>query len=214
MAFALATRQPVDVASSAALAALHALAGLGMGYALSFTHGSIGRSTNPHRLFVQVNIALGGFAVLFLGGMPPVMAATSAATLFVEMAGVMATATLAVGLLFPDVDGPQAHADGLLTAGAATRILLAAWFVIGLVICLAMNQAMVFAFFERIGADRSFGAERVNGVLIALGLVNLMPGLLATWLQKKWSPVAVGFAGPACQAVLALTMSSAVSFLP
>ena len=62
----------------ARIAVLHALAGVGVGTALSFTHGSIGRSTNPHRLWAYSNIALGIFAVAFLGGMPPLMAAKGA----------------------------------------------------------------------------------------------------------------------------------------
>ena len=45
------------------MAALHALAGIAAGCGLSFTHGTIGRSANPHRMFALVGIALGFFAV-------------------------------------------------------------------------------------------------------------------------------------------------------
>ena len=70
VAFFVASRQPVGVAGFELLAVLHAVAGLGVGCALSFTHSSIGRSANPHRLFAVVNIVLGVFAVLFLCGVP------------------------------------------------------------------------------------------------------------------------------------------------
>src|SRR5690606_42110536 len=61
--------------SSDLLAALHALAGLAAGSALSVTHGTIARSANPHRLFALVGIALGVFAVVFLAGTLQLIAA-------------------------------------------------------------------------------------------------------------------------------------------
>jgi predicted MFS family arabinose efflux permease len=211
LAFALASQQTVAPSSFAALAALHALAGLGVGCALSFTHGAIGRSANPHRLFAVVNIALGVFAVVFLASMPQVIAAAGAATFFGALALLMALAAVTVELFFPDV---RAHTAEAQAAAAVARVPGAAWLVIGVIICLTMNQAMVFSFLERIGAERNFGADRVNGVLIALGFVNLLPGVLAAVLQKRWSPLAVGVAGPLGQALLALTMSSASTFWP
>lgn len=217
-AFFFASQQAVDVASFNALAMLHALAGLGVGCALTFTHGSIGRSANPHRLFGIVNIALGFFAVAFLGGVPPLLQHTSASMLFVIISGSMGLAAVVCALFFPTVtapaDSPSSAAPSRLPTAPPARIPRAAWFVIGVVMCLTLNQAMVFSFVERIGAERGFGMDRVNGVLIALGLVNLLPGALAALLQTKWSPVAVGFAGPIGQALLALTLSSALSFAP
>ena len=94
------------------------------------------------------------------------------------------------------------------------RIPLAAWIVAGVVVCLTLNQSMVFAFVERVGVDRGFGAERINGVLIALGLVNLTPGILAAVLQKRLAPLSVGLFGPIGQAVLALTIMNSLSFMP
>ncbi len=218
LAFFLASRQPVDAASFQALAALHALGGFGVGCALTFTHGSIGRSANPHRLFGVVNIALGFFAVAFLGGMPPLLQNTSASMLFVIIAGSMSLGAVVCALFFPTVASipeSSSHAQSPPQPGAApARIPRAAWFVIGVVMCLTLNQAMVFSFVERIGAARGFGMDRVNGVLIALGLVNLLPGVMAALLQTKWSAVAVGFAGPIGQALLALMLSSSLSFAP
>lgn len=212
MAFFAASAQPVAVASFGVLAGLHALAGLGVGCALSFTHGSIGRSDNPHRLFALVNVSLGVFAVAFLGGVPQLMAHAGAQIFFVVVGGTMAVAAVVTALAFPalpETSGLQPNAPG-----PAARVPRAAWYIIAVVVCLTLNQAMVFSFVERIGAERGFGVDRVNGVLIALGLVNLLPGLLAALLQKRWSPVAVGLAGPVGQAVLAVTMTSALGFAP
>lgn len=215
LAFYLASLQPVDAASFQALLALHALAGLGVGCALTFTHGCIGRSANPHRLFAVVNIALGVFAVAFLGGVPQILQHAAASIFFTIIAASMGFAALVAAFGFPTLDGEAAGPTPTLTTPKrAVRVPRAAWFVIGVVMCLTLNQAMVFSFIERIGADRGFGVDRVNGVLIALGLVNLLPGVLAALLQKRWSPVAVGIAGPIGQAVLALTMSSALTFAP
>lgn len=217
-AFFVASRQPVDAASFQVLVALHVVAGLGVGSALSFTHGCIGRSANPHRLFAVVNVALGVFAVFFLAGMPQAIQHVGATTLFIAFAAVMALGAVATALVFPQVAGEAQAASSEKAAASlvppSTQIPRAAWFVIAVVICMAMNQAMVFSFVERIGAERGFGAERINGVLIALGLVNLAPGVLAALLQKKWSPIAVGFGGPVGQALLAVTMSSTVVFAP
>ena len=213
VAFFFASQLSVAVASFQTLALLHAVAGLGVGCALTFTHGCIGRSSNPHRLFAVVNVALGIFAVFFLAGMPQLITHTSASILFTVIAGTMALAAVVMAMAFPVIVGVQA-AQASNTPTAKLPIPKASWFVIGVVVCLTLNQSMVFAFVERIGADRGFGMDRVNGVLIALGLVNLTPGLLAALLQKKWSPVAVGMAGPIGQATLALIMTSTAAFMP
>jgi predicted MFS family arabinose efflux permease len=225
-AFFVAGRQAVDAASFQVLIALHAVAGLGVGCALSFTHGCIGRSANPHRLFAVVNVVLGVFAVGFFAVVPPLIQRVDASLLFMVIAATMTVAAVVMALAFPQpadalpVDAAAAAAGAANSAAAAPQALVsariprAAWFVIGVVMCLTLNQAMVFAFLERIGAERGFGVERVNGVLIALGFVNLLPGVLAALLQRKWSPVAVGIGGPVGQALLALTMSGAATFLP
>lgn len=212
-AFFAASLQPVGVDSFQTLAVLHALAGLGVGCALTFTHGSIGRSANPHRLFAAVNVVLGVFAVVFLGGMPQLLQHMSASILFTVIATLMGLTALVMAVAFPSITD-LSKVQGTDLPLAKVRIPGVSWFVIGVVMCLTLNQSMVFAFVERIGADNGFGVARVNGVLIALGLVNLLPGVLAALLQKKWSPVAVGMGGPVCQAILALVMTSAATFAP
>lgn len=215
VAFFIAAQQAVAASSFQALLILHGVAGLGVGCALTFTHGSIGRSANPHRLFGIVNVALGLLAVVFIAGIPQLIQRLDASVLFLVIAILMACAATVVALAFPQIpetaSTPNAvHADGPSTV----HIPKAAWFIIAVVMCLTLNQAMVFSFMERIGAERGFGMDRVNAVLIALGLVNLMPGLLAALLQNRLSPVWVGLAGPIGQAVLALTLSSALTFAP
>jgi len=73
---------------------------------------------------------------------------------------------------------------------------------------------MMFAFVERIGADRGYGAAAVGGVLIALGFVNLLPAPLAAFLQRRLNPRTVLVCGPVLQAVLALLLTQSEAFPP
>ena len=210
--FYIISMQTMSVEKFTLIAALHGLGGVGVGTALSFTHGSIGRSTNPHRLWAYSNIALGVFAVVFMGGVPQLMAGKGASVLFSVFAGLMLLGCAVAAIAFP-ID-KTALDDGSVKNTAKSAIPKGAWFLIAAVICLILNQAMVFSFVERIGAAHGFKPEQVTNVLIAVGLVALLPGALAAFLQTRWSPIAVGIAGPIGQAVLALTMTLTVSFAP
>ena len=64
------------------MALCHAVAGVAAGSALSMTHGTIGRAANPHRLFAIVGLALGIFAIVFLGATPNLVAVFGGAALF------------------------------------------------------------------------------------------------------------------------------------
>jgi len=209
-AFAFIGRQEAGSLAPLPMALWHALAGLGVGCALSLTHGRIGLSANPHRLFATVNVALGVFAVVFLGGVPQLMARLGPQVLFTVFAATLAAAAVITALAFPAAAPPVA----VSATGAARHLSLPAWLVVGGIVCLTLNQSMVFSFLERIGDARGFGREAVQVVLIALGVVNLLPGVLAALLQKHLSPFAVGRAGPVCQAVLALVLSSSAQYLP
>jgi predicted MFS family arabinose efflux permease len=209
-AFMGASAQPLSVESLPLMIGLHVVAGLGVGSALSLTHGSIGRSGNPHRLFALVNVVLGIFAITFLAGVPQLIAKSGASQLFLVFGATMAFAGLVTLVAFP----LTADAQEAVPSAPMARFSPAIWLVIGAVACLTLNQAMVFSFVERVGAERGFGAEKVQGVLIALGLVNLLPGALAALLQKRLSPTVVGMAGPVLQALLALTLSGSQSFAP
>jgi predicted MFS family arabinose efflux permease len=207
--FAIAVAVPVGPGSLPAMLPLHALAGLGVGLALSLTHGGIGRSENPHRLFAIVNVALGVFAIVFLAAMPQVIARVGPTALFFAFAATMGVAFIGAMIAFPDERGASPEAKA-----APARLPGAIYLVVAVVVCLTLNQAMVFSFLERVGAECGFGPERVNGVLIALGLVNLLPGVLAALLQRVLSPLNVGLAGPVVQATLALVMTGSATFMP
>lgn len=195
-----------------AMAALHGLGGIAIGTALSVTHGTVARSANPHRLFAICGIALGLFALTFLATMPPVVARAGGAILFQVFAVVMTVGAVASLLAFPAPDDVSPVPAAAHRMGG--RSLQALWAgIIGLC-CMSLVQAMAFAFFERVGADRAFGVEKVTAVLAALGFVNLFPTALAALLEKRWSARRVLMGGPVAQALLVVTIFTASSFMP
>lgn len=197
-----------QVEAYAVMALLHVVAGLAAATALSVTHATIGGSGNPHRLFAIVGFALGVFGILFMGGVPKLVAAVGAPALFWSFAGIMAFAACVAALDFPEARaGGAAQRQG----GALPRSV---WLASIGVSCMALTQAMMFAFVERIGAERGFSAAAVAGVLIALGFVNLVPAPLAAFLQKRVSARAVLVCGPMVQATLALLMTQSQAFIP
>lgn len=190
------------------LFALHAAAGVGTGTALSMVHGAMGRSVNPHRLFALAGTTLGVLGCAFYIVVPQIMAAAGRASLFVAMGTLMALAAVAA-LAFPHVGAgspvaahPQARTP--LPAGVVTL-------VVGIV-CLTLNQTVIFSFLERIGAARGFSAGEVNAVLAAVGIVNLLPAALAAMLQHRLKPIPVAIAAITIQAGLALTISCSATF--
>ncbi|HEU4460045.1 MAG TPA: MFS transporter [Methylibium sp.] len=196
----------------ATMAALHALAGLATGAALSVTHGRIARSGNPHRLFAIVGIALGVFAIVFLGATPQLVAAAGGPALFLVFGGVMAVAAVVSLLAFPAADAVAAPADAARTP--AGRMPAVVWYGIVGIACMGLVQAMTFSFLERVGSDRGFGLQAVTGVLIALGVVNLFPAVLAALLERRWAARSVMLAGPVVQALLVAVIMNSPAFAP
>jgi len=193
----------------AAMAVLHVAAGLAAATALSVTHATIGGSGNPHRLFAIVGFALGVFGILFMGGVPKIVSALGAPALFWSFCGIMAFAACVAAVGFPT---PRAAGNG--AQRIAGKLPRAVWLAAIGVSCMALVQAMIFAFVERIGAERNFDAAAIAGVLIALGFVNLLPAPLAAFLQKRVNPRVVLVCGPVVQAMLALLMTQSQTFLP
>ncbi|MBB3258139.1 putative MFS family arabinose efflux permease [Paraburkholderia bannensis] len=194
-----------------AMAVLHLLAGLAVGCSLSITHGTIGRSANPHRLFAFAGLALGAFSIAFLGATPHAVAAYGARAFFTIVAAVMAVAALCSALAFPSV----ASRIGVQATSVPKPPLAApVWFAIAGVIGMALTQAMLASFVARIGVERGFGLTAVTSVLIALGLVNLLPAPLAVLTQRRLSARAVVRVGPLVQAALALTITLGSGFAP
>jgi predicted MFS family arabinose efflux permease len=190
------------------LAGLHLVAGAAAACGLSFTHGTIARSGNPHRLFAVVGMALGIFAIVFLGATPNLVAALGGPILFVVFAAVMAVAAVTSLFVFP---GLKPKTETLFFDRVA-RIRPSIWFGVIGVSCMGLTQAMMFSFIERIGADRGFGTDAVTGVLIALGFVNLIPAPLAAFLETRVSARAVLLVGPALQALIAVAIAVGSGF--
>jgi predicted MFS family arabinose efflux permease len=208
---ALAFSIAASVTGYAQLAVLHAVAGVGAGAALSVTHGTIARSANPHRLFAVVGMALGVFAIVFLAGTPQLIAALGGSALFHAFAAVMALGALASLVAFPTLE--NTHGAGVRAAEAAA-LPKVVWFGIVGVSCMTLVQAMIFSFLEPAGLRRGFDQASINGVLIALGLVNLLPAALAALLQKHLAARKVLLAGPVIQLVLGATIMTSRVFEP
>jgi predicted MFS family arabinose efflux permease len=194
--------------SYAALAVLHALAGAAAGSALSVVHGTIGRSGQPHRLFALAGFALGVFAIAFLASTPALIQTLGGPVLFKVFAGVMAVAAVIQALAFPTAGtgiaaGPQ----------SLGKLPPAVWGGILGIACMALLQAMMFSFVERIGADR-FGMAATAGVLIALGFVNLTPAVLAAWLERHIAARRVLLGGALAQAAVACVIAQSSAFAP
>ncbi|OOO33516.1 UNVERIFIED_ORG: hypothetical protein BTE55_09640 [Rhizobium sophorae] len=211
-AFLAASWLPVSPDGLASFILLHAVAGLGAGAALSVTHGTMGRSANPHRLFGIANVAMGILAVIMFATLPGIIAAYGGQSIFRAFALTMAFGAVVALLFFPDVPLADMLTSGKSAATVKKPLAKTAWLTIGTIVCIALNQAMVFAFVERIGDMRSFGEGAVQNVLIVTGFVNLLPGILAALLQKKFAPVNVGISGPILQAIFALSLTGATTY--
>jgi predicted MFS family arabinose efflux permease len=186
---------------------LHALAGLSAGSALSMAHGTIGRGPNPHRLFAMAGAALGVAGVLFYAAVPKLAAAWGGQALFHALATAMTLAALACIRL-------PSFQSRVLAAATLEKIPRAAWFAIAGLVCLSLNQAVVFSMLERIGMLRGFGQHNVNGVLVACGVVNLLPAVLAGLLQHRLAATRVALWAPVFQAALAATITLSAHFVP
>ena len=193
----------------AAMAGLHVVAGLAVGCSLSFTHGTIGRSRNPHRLFAAAGLALGCFAIAFLGGRRSIKTSHGGPILFKVFAGVMAIAAVLCAIAFPILEALRRE-----VSVGEPRFAPAVWSGMLGVACMAVTQAMVFSFVERIGVDRGFGPAAVTSVLIATGLVNLLPAPLAGFLELHVPARRVVLGGPLVQATLALIITQSSTLGP
>ena len=191
----------------AAFAMLHLVAGFATGIAISFTHGTMGRTDNPHRVFAFGSFGLGLVAVLFLGVTPGLIAKNGPDTVFFALSGVMGVAGV-VGLwCFPSVAGEAAHK--LKGEGFTRRV----WFVIFGIMGMALVQAMIFSFVERIGADNGLSVEQMQGILALVGVMSILPSILAAFLEKRFSAIKVAMVGATLQAVFAVIITSSSGLL-
>jgi predicted MFS family arabinose efflux permease len=193
------------------MALLQVLAGIAAGCALSFTHGTVGRSARPHRLFALVNTALGVFGICMMATTPKVVAVAGGAALFWLFACVMLVTAVVSAAAFP-VPGQDRPAAA--PSPSVKPLGLPVWLGALGVSCLALMHSTVFSFVERMGFDRGFGLEAVTGVLIALGIVNLFPAPLAVLLERRLPARTVVLAGPVVLAAVVLVLTRSSSFVP
>ncbi|KQY81939.1 MULTISPECIES: MFS transporter [Roseateles] len=194
------------------LALLHAVGGVAAGAGLSFTHGTIGRSANPHRLFGMAGMALGVFAVLLLGAAPQLMVRFGGAALFYALGVAMAIAALLAAWRFPVADAETQASRSFRESGA--KLPSRVWFGIAGIGAMALVQAMVYSFLERMGSDRGFGTATLTALLVAIGFVNMFPSGLAAFLERRLNATIVLCAGPAIQGVLALMIALSHAVAP
>ena len=85
----------------------------------------------------------------------------------------MAIGAIVSLLAFPRLDAGAAS-PATLTPAPLPRVV---WFGIAGIACMTVVQAMTFGFLEAAGLARGFERQAINLVLIALGLVNLLPAV-------------------------------------
>jgi predicted MFS family arabinose efflux permease len=199
---------------------LHFIAGASAGTALSLVHGTIGRSTRPHRLFATVTLGLGVSGIVFLGLAQSLVRLHGGAVLFTMFAILMCAAAVSTGLAFPLPDVQQAGAAPFVpksnsdrALGDPQRIATRIWCSIVGVTFMAVAEAMIFSFMERIGAARGFGAQ-LEFVLIVSALMNLVAAVAVGLLERKLMALKVAPVGALCQAVLAVSIVFSTRFLP
>lgn len=194
------------------LAALHVAGGIAAGAGLSFTHGTIGRSANPHRLFGLAGMALGVFAVLLLGAAPQFIARAGGQALFHALGIAMAVAAVLAAWGFPVADAETQASRAFRESGA--RLPPRVWLGIIGVGAMALVQAMVYSFVERMGADRGFGVAALTALLVAIGIVNMFPSGLAALLEHRVGAALVLRTGPLVQGGLALVIAASEALAP
>ncbi|MEO0439177.1 MAG: MFS transporter [Pseudomonadota bacterium] len=205
------------------LAALHAVGGLATGMSLSFTHGTIGRSASPHRLFGIAQISLGASAVVFIGIVPPLIEAQGPPSVFLVISAIMFLAGVVTSVAFPsggvvseEAADEEAVASTDPTKGTAStqgkaslRFPSEVWFGIVCISLMSLLQAMLFSFVERMGIEfHGFSAGQIASVLLVTAIVNLVPGFVAMQLQNRLAPPTVMMLGPSLQIGFALLMVS------
>jgi len=182
--------------------ALHFVGGLGAGCSLSVTHGMIGRSANPHRLFATAGFALSIFGLFLLGGGTKLVAVQGGAALFLLFAAVMLVAVLAALTAFPQGGGAGARGERSGPSALPPQV----WFGMAGMSVFALGQAAIFSFVQRIGMDRGYGVDTVSAALTIVGIVSLFPAPLAGWLQHRLRAELVIVAGPLLHAAIAFAV--------
>lgn len=189
------------------LAILHLIGGFSAGTALSFTHGTMGRSQNPHRIFGFAGMALGIFAIVFLVSSLNLIKVFGGNTLFLILAVVMAAAALFAFLFYPKID--QSKSVQVQThSSAVPKLPKYIWLCIFGISLLAMTNAMNVSFYERIGVERGFSQDAIATTLIIYGIVSIFPAPIAALMQKHFNPMLVLCIGPIFQGICSIILTS------
>lgn len=199
------------------LSMLHFLGGFATGIALSFTHGTIGLSRNPQRLFGIAGCAIGIFGIIFTTAILAILAQYHGAYLFIALAAIMLLASVITALFLPRIE-PQSNINlndlaKLSIPHPAPKFSKVIWLCIFGVTILALNQAMNVSFYERIGVDRQFDQQMVSLALIIYAITCIFPAPLAAYLQNKVNPLYVLCLGPIFQACFSLIMTHTQNYV-
>ena len=193
------------------MALLHFIGGLAVGCGLSITHSTIGASANPHRLIAIAFTALSVLSFGFLGGVPQLVSIKGGSVLFVVLGSIMLVAAFAAAIGFPERASTPSLANKPAVHAPLAR---GVWFAMVGTSLMTLSHSMMLSYMERIGDAHGFSNQLVMSVLLAVGIVNLLPGVLAAVLERKLSAYAVMVAGPVLQVVLGLTLTQSSQFGP
>ncbi|MDN8618827.1 MFS transporter [Variovorax ginsengisoli] len=193
------------------MALLHFIGGLAVGCGLSITHSTIGASANPHRLIAIAFTALSVLSFGFLGGVPQLVSIKGGSVLFVVLGSIMLVAAFAAAIGFPERASTPSLANKPAVHAPLAR---GVWFAMVGTSLMTLSHSMMLSYMERIGDAHGFSKQMVMSVLLAVGIVNLFPGVLAAVFERKLSAQAVMVAGPVLQVVLGLTLTQSSQFGP
>ncbi|WP_233808727.1 MFS transporter [Paraburkholderia sp. HP33-1] len=183
---------------------LHLVGGLGVGVGLSMAHAAMGASSSPHRLIAVAFLVLTLVSLGFLGGVSKLVVVYGGPALFLALGSMMLMTALFALIGFPSRRPGISHPNASVHHGKLPRVVWLA--MIGTSFAL-LNHSMMFGFVERVGDSHGFSRAQLMNTMLAIGLVNLSPGILATYFEKKISPKVVIVFGPALHAVLCLMLT-------
>ena len=188
----------------AGLAVLHFIAGCATGLAVSLTHGSMGKTSNPHRLFALGGFALGIAAMIYLGATPEIVKATSREALFVVFAVIMGFAALVATVMFPKVE--------LAAEGPRPKFSRPVWLLIIGTVFFALNNSLILSFAERAGDHRGFTFEQIQTALITMSILAIISPILSAVLQKRLNARVVVMIGVIVHGLLCLGIMTATDY--
>ena len=192
-----------------AMIVLHLVGGLGVGVGLSMAHATMGASSNPHRLIAIAFLALTVVSLGFLGGVSKLVVVYGGPVLFLALGCIMLATALFSLIGFPSRRGAALAPQIQIQHEKLPRMVWLA--MIGTSFAL-LNHSMMFGFVERIGDAHGFSRGQLMSTMLMIGLVNLSPGILATYFEKKISPKAVIVLGPALHAMLCLMLTQTTDY--